>query len=84
MSLSTLAGLLDRAKRIRASSAQAEEQYDLIFSEHLSRTVFRLFRELGTELDYYDPDTSYEEDMDAFINAFQDKMDRLGNLKDIL
>jgi hypothetical protein len=46
-----------------------ETKYDLIFSENVSKYVFRTIR-----LDYYDPDTSYEEDVTAFVNAFNDKM----------
>lgn len=76
--------LLDRAEQIRASAATDEEQYDLIFCESLSRKVFKLFNELGSSLDYYDPDTTYEEDMDAFINAFREKMERFESLKGIL
>ena len=41
--------------------------YDMIFSEHISRKIL-------IDLDYYDPDTSYEEDVTAFVNAFNDKM----------
>lgn len=46
-----------------------EEKYDRIFSEKISRKVFSLIR-----LDYYDPDTSYEEDVRAFIDAFNDNI----------
>ena len=46
-----------------------EEKYDLIFSEKLSRKVHALIT-----LDYYDPDTSYEEDVSAFVSAFNERM----------
>lgn len=42
-----------------------EEKYDKIFSDKISKKVFSL-----TSLNYYDPDTSYEEDVTAFVNAF--------------
>jgi hypothetical protein len=45
------------------------EKYDQIFSEKISRKVFDLIR-----LDYYDPDTSYEEDVRAFMSAFNERM----------
>lgn len=54
-----------------------EEKYDLIFCESMSRTVFRELR-----LDYYDPDTTYEEDARAFVNAFNEKMEELERLFD--
>ena len=46
-----------------------EEKYDLIFSEKISRKVHSLIT-----LDYYDPDTSYQEDVSAFVCAFNEKM----------
>lgn len=46
-----------------------EEKYDLIFSEKISRKVHSL-----VTLDYYDPDTSYQEDVSAFVHAFNEKM----------
>jgi hypothetical protein len=46
-----------------------DEKYDQIFSEKISRKVFDLIR-----LDYYDPDTSYEEDVSAFMRAFNERM----------
>jgi len=38
------------------------EKYDLIFSDKISKKVY---------FEYYDPDTSYEEDVTAFMNAFK-------------
>jgi len=46
-----------------------DEKYNLIFSDKISRKVFKLIN-----LNYYDPDTSYQEDVTAFINAFNDRM----------
>lgn len=49
-----------------------EQKYDLIFSERISQEVFRLI-----DLDYCDPDTSYEEDVKAFVYAFENVMENL-------
>lgn len=46
-----------------------EEKYDQIFSEDVSKKVFNL-----VHLDYYDPDTDYEEDVQAFMNAFNERI----------
>lgn len=54
-----------------------EEKYDRIFSEHVSRRVFR-----EIHLDYCDPDTTYEEDVDAFMYAFNAKMRELENVSE--
>jgi hypothetical protein len=55
----------ERAKRIIASDLEWEEKYDMIFSEEVSRKF---------SLSYYDPDTSYEEDVMAFMNALDEHM----------
>lgn len=52
-------------------------KYDMIFSENISRKVFSLLKELGSPLDYYDPDTSEEEDVKAFSDALKEKMEEL-------
>lgn len=57
-----------------------ETAYDLIFSENLSRKVYSLLEKLNTRLDYYDPDTSYQEDLEAFANAFDEKLTSLTNV----
>jgi len=44
-----------------------EEKYHKIFSDKISIKVFSLIT-----LNYYDPDTSYEEDVTAFVNAFNE------------
>jgi len=46
-----------------------EEKYDQIFSEKISKKVFNLIK-----LDYYDPDTSYQEDVQAFMSAFNERV----------
>lgn len=35
---------------------------------------------MNLELDYYDPDTSYEEDVQAFANAVYYKVDHLAKV----
>lgn len=58
--------------RIADSSATAETKYDLIFSNELSCSLADLFK-----LDYYDPDTSYEDDIAAYVGALREKCDDL-------
>jgi len=41
------------------------KKYDLIFSDHISAKA---------NLSWYDPDTSYESDIYAFMKAFDDKV----------
>ena len=57
--------IYEKAKRIIASDLEWEEKYDMIFSEEVSHKF---------SLDYYDPDTSYEEDVIAFMNALDEHM----------
>lgn len=43
--------------------------YDAVFSETISRRVYTLISKLSLRFDYYDPDTTYREDVTAFANA---------------
>lgn len=63
------------------SSLSDEEKYSLIFSEKISRFVFNFFEKIKMKLDYYDPDTSYKEDVKAFLDALNDKMEHLNSDK---
>lgn len=57
-----------KAKEIVDSDISWEAKYDMIFSEDISQQFFKL----ASSFTYYDPDTSYEEDVMAFYNAFTD------------
>lgn len=57
-----------KAEGIVESDMSWEAKYDLIFSPEISRKVFELVR----GFDYYDPDTTYEEDVMAFFNSFKE------------
>lgn len=48
-----------------------ETKYYVIFSAKNTKVVPAL-RSAGLSLDYYDPDTSYEEDARAFVNAVKE------------
>jgi len=50
-----------------------EEKYDLILSDKISVRVNHLF-------DYYDPDTTYEEDVCAFMNGFREYVENRNKL----
>lgn len=60
--------IADQVFQIAESAASAETKYELIFSEEGSRALGRIF-----QLDYYDPDTSYEEDVQAYVSALHAK-----------
>lgn len=60
--------LAREVERICTSSASWETKYELVFSKSISGRMFALY-----PLDYYDPDTSYEEDVLAFCSAAKEK-----------
>ena len=60
--------LADQVFQIAESEAPAETKYELVFSDDLSRSLGQIFG-----LDYYDPDTSYEEDVQAYVTALRAK-----------
>ena len=64
--------LADQVFQIAASNTAAEIKYELIFSAELSRALGQLFA-----IDYYDPDTSYEEDVAAYVGALHAKCTEL-------
>lgn len=65
---------LARAAQLLAeSNAPWETKYDLIFSPDVSGAI----KKTGIRLDYCDPDTSYEEDVRAFVSAATEKADEL-------
>jgi hypothetical protein len=53
------------ANSIYESKLSDEAKYDLIFSKKISQKV---------PFSWYDPDTSYEEDVRCFMNAFREYM----------
>jgi hypothetical protein len=58
--------IYEKAKKIHeAKDLEAGEKYDRIFSEKISRKVSHLF-------EWSDPDTTYEEDVAAFMRAFEE------------
>ena len=55
----------ERARRIYESSLEWEQKYDMIFSKEISH----LFK-----FDWYDPDSSYEDDVIAYMQALEAHM----------
>lgn len=43
--------------------------YDLVFSKNCSQRAYALLKDLNINFDYYDPDASYEDDVEAFARA---------------
>jgi hypothetical protein len=68
--------LADQVFHIADSSAAARVKFDLIFSEDLSQALGQIF-----SLDYYNPDTSYEEDVAAYVSALRDKCAELRQIE---
>jgi phenylalanyl-tRNA synthetase beta subunit len=61
--------LVQKAENIRRDYGLSwERKYDLIFSNEISSKI----RSMTYNIEYYDPDTSYEEDVNAYVNALVD------------
>ena len=58
-----------------------DDTYSLVFSEQISRRVGHLLDEMNMRLEYYDPDTSYQEDVCAYASALNEKADLLAKLQ---
>lgn len=68
----TLLAIQQKIQHILAQPSSWDEKYKQIFCPEVSRTVFSL-----CHLDYYDPDTTYEDDVLAFVSAFDSKIEEL-------
>ena len=60
--------------------ADWDSVFGLVFNEDTSTAAFAALKSINNSLDYYDPDTSYEEDIMAFANALNEKVTSLQNL----
>lgn len=72
-----LRDLSSSVDRIIESDLSWEDKYGLIFSDVLSRKVFEVFLELNLKFEYYDPDASYEEDVNVFAWALKERVNEL-------
>lgn len=54
-----------------------EATYEVVFSSEVSKRVYVALSDMGQRLDYYDPDSSYEDDVLAFASAVQSKISDL-------
>lgn len=65
--LNNLKDVARQNSRYDEDSGVWAQLYDVVFSENVSKKIFKRFK-----FDYYDPDTSYREDVCAFIDAFNE------------
>lgn len=57
-----------------------ETTYSLVFNKNMSGKIKDCFNELNVDLDYYDPDTTYKEDVLAYYNAVKEQIETLTEL----
>lgn len=57
-----------------------ETTYSLVFNKNMSHKIKDCLNELNVALEYYDPDTSYKEDVLTYYNAVKIKVDTLTKL----
>jgi hypothetical protein len=80
--LSQLKKILSFSEELVNSDLQEELIYDMIFSEKISRQVYSLFNQTPIKFDYYDPDSSYQEDCMAFYYALKEHIQLLQHTTD--
>lgn len=68
--------LIERAERIFQSDADWEMKYDTIFGMR----IWQRLGEAGYHVEWCDPDTTYEEDVTAYVNALTEYKGRLQKL----
>lgn len=57
-----------------------ELKYALIFSENGSQRVISALQDINIHFDWYDPDTSYEEDVRSFSSELDRVVRQLGTI----
>ena len=76
--------IVENARAMTSAGTDNDEAwgaaYDLVFSDALSRRVYATLSSMNQELSYYDPDGTYEEDVEAFAYAVDAKEDELNTL----
>lgn len=55
-----------------SDSLDWSSKFDRIFNKHVSKKLYQML-----DLDYYDPDTSHEEDVKAFVQAVEERLQHL-------
>lgn len=66
------------AEEVLASDADWETKYEIVF-----KFVKPKIRATGIRVEWSDPDTSYEEDVTAYVSALRDKAAQLKKLPEI-
>lgn len=76
--------IVENARAMTSAGADNDEAwgaaYDLVFSPALCRRVYATLSSMNQELSYYDPDGTYEEDVEAFAYAVDAKHEQLSTL----
>ncbi len=75
MNEQTLVGfirLAEYAIKVAESNATWEAKYNIIFSDDVSAILIK-----QAQIEWYDPDGSYEEDVTAFIDALREHLDEI-------
>ena len=67
---------IDELIRIYETDIDWESKYDLIFYTH-KETIHPLCNDIGMNFDWYDPDTSYEEDVRSYMEALKEFQTKL-------
>lgn len=70
-----------------ADNAQTYDQWELVYDRVFgeSRTISKIIDDLGyRRIEYYDPDSSYEEDVKAYLSAANDHVDNIKRVEGLM
>lgn len=71
---------IDEVYELASSEMLWKRKFELIFSDNVSVQVRKWLDELELSFDWYDPDTSYEEDVKAYVRGLEDLERELGKI----
>ena len=75
---------LQKIVQMSESTVSWRDKYSQVFSDAGSRRIYALFKDLNLDFSYYDPNLDYEDDVRAFVNALERRIDELQPMLDAL
>jgi len=82
--LDELIKLTESIIAIRDSKLTDKTKFDLIFSSYFSEKIYYLFLEMNINLDWYNPDMDYIDDVNAYVRAVVSKVEEIKTIRSVL
>lgn len=76
---------ITKMRRIVADDVLSwDDKFDIVFSDAVSGAMSQFMKDHGLDWTYCDPDTSYEEDVMAYVSFVLEHEDRIVRIEEIM